>query len=98
MGSGVSEYERGALILSEPRGRFAYFAAMGKVGRRPGHGPLEQKNYLWRRNWEHFETARRGRRALRQNRNRPWFAVGAAALGGPCVFTALFCGKRQISS
>ena len=44
------------------------------------------------------QTARRGRRALRQNRNRPWFAVGAAALGGPRVFTALFCKKRQISS
>ena len=44
------------------------------------------------------QTARRGRRALRQNRNRPWFAVGAAALGGPRVFTALFCRKRQISS
>ena len=35
MGSEVSEYERGALILSEPRGRFGYFAAMGKVTRRP---------------------------------------------------------------
>ena len=59
MGSGVSEYERGALILSEPRGRFAFFFATEKDGRRPGHGPLEQKSYLWRRNWEHFETARR---------------------------------------
>ena len=35
MGSGLSEYERGALVLSAPRGRFGYFAAMGKVTRRP---------------------------------------------------------------
>ena len=35
MGSGVSEYGGEAPILSEPRGRFAYFAATGKVGRRP---------------------------------------------------------------
>ena len=34
-GPGKGEYERGALILSRPRWRFAYFAAMGKVGRRP---------------------------------------------------------------
>ena len=60
----ASEYERGALILSEPRGRFAFFFAMEKEGRRPGHGPVEQKSYLWRRNWEHFGPARRGRRAL----------------------------------
>ena len=31
----VSEYEREALILSEPRRRFGYFAAGGKVTRRP---------------------------------------------------------------
>ena len=46
MGSRGSEYERGALILSEPRGRFAYFAATGKVGRRPGSGSLEKKPVL----------------------------------------------------
>ena len=28
MGSGGSEYERGALVLSAPRGRFGYFAAV----------------------------------------------------------------------
>ena len=59
MGSGVSEYGHEVSILSEPRGRFAFFFAMKKEGRRPGHGPLEQKSYLWRRNLEHFGTARR---------------------------------------
>ena len=34
-GGRVGEYERGALILSRLRGRFGYFAAMGKVTRRP---------------------------------------------------------------
>ena len=34
-GDREGEYEREALILSRPRWRFAYFAAMGKVGRRP---------------------------------------------------------------
>ena len=29
------DYEHEVLIRSRPRGRFAYFAAMGKVGRRP---------------------------------------------------------------
>ena len=40
---GKGEYERGALILSRPRGRFGYFAATGKVTRRPGPGSLEKK-------------------------------------------------------
>ena len=46
MGSGVSEYERGALILSEPRWRFGDFAAMGKVTRRPqaAKSPLRPLN------------------------------------------------------
>ena len=34
-------------------------AAAGKGTRRPGHGPLEHKSHLWRRNWEHFGMARR---------------------------------------
>ena len=34
-GPGKGEYEHEVLIWSRPRGRFAYFAAMGKVGRRP---------------------------------------------------------------
>ena len=34
-GGRVGEYERGALILSRPQWRFGYFAAMGKVTRRP---------------------------------------------------------------
>ena len=34
-GGREGEYEREALILSRPRGRFGYFAAMGKVTRRP---------------------------------------------------------------
>ena len=34
-GGRVGEYERGALILSRLRVRFGYFAAMGKVTRRP---------------------------------------------------------------
>ena len=38
MGSGLSEYERGALILSEPRGRFGYFAAHGQSNSPPGTG------------------------------------------------------------
>ena len=50
MGSGLSEYERGALILSEPRGRFGYFAAMGKVTRRPGLGPVRKMPHPKRRN------------------------------------------------
>ena len=38
MGSGVSEYGHEVSILSEPRGRFGYFAVTGKVTRRPGPG------------------------------------------------------------
>ena len=34
-GGRVGDYEHEVLIWSRPRGRFAYFAAMGKVGRRP---------------------------------------------------------------
>ena len=34
-GPGKGDYEHEVLIWSRPRGRFAYFAAMGKVGRRP---------------------------------------------------------------
>ena len=34
-GDRVGDYEHEVLIWSRPRGRFAYFAAMGKVGRRP---------------------------------------------------------------
>ena len=32
---GKGDYEHEVLIWSRPRWRFAYFAAMGKVGRRP---------------------------------------------------------------
>ena len=42
-GSGVSEYERGALILSEPRRFFGSFLIDEKGTRRPGPGPLEKK-------------------------------------------------------
>ena len=35
MGSRGGEYEREALILSRPRGRFAFFFAMEKEGHRP---------------------------------------------------------------
>ena len=37
--------ERSAAVVhrTRPRGRFAYFAAPGKVGRRPGTGSLEKK-------------------------------------------------------
>ena len=42
-GGRESEYEREALILSELRGRFAFFFAMEKEGRRPGYGPKEEK-------------------------------------------------------
>ena len=34
-GGRVGDYEHEVLIWSRPRWRFAYFAAMGKVGRRP---------------------------------------------------------------
>ena len=34
-GPGKGDYEHEVLIWSCPRWRFAYFAAMGKVGRRP---------------------------------------------------------------
>ena len=34
-GGRVGDYEHEVLIWSRPRGRFVYFAAMGKVGRRP---------------------------------------------------------------
>ena len=34
-GPGKGDYEHEVLIWSRPRWRFAYFAAMGKVGRRP---------------------------------------------------------------
>ena len=34
-GGRVGDYEHEVLIWSRPRERFAYFAAMGKVGRRP---------------------------------------------------------------
>ena len=42
-GGRVGEYECGALILSRPRWRFAYFAATGKVGRRPEPHPIRAK-------------------------------------------------------
>ena len=67
-GPGKGECGHEVPTLSRPRGRFAFFFATEKEGRRPGHGPLEQKSYLWRRNWEHFGPARRGRRALHRER------------------------------
>ena len=49
-GGGESDYEHEVLIWSRPRGRFSFFFAMEKEGRRPRLGLLEEKNYLWRRN------------------------------------------------
>ena len=45
-GPGKGEYEHEVLIWSRPRGRFAYFAAMGKVGRRPqaAKSPCKKRN------------------------------------------------------
>ena len=42
-GPGKGDYEHEVLIWSRPRGRFAYFAAMGKVGRRPQAAKLPAK-------------------------------------------------------
>ena len=45
-GPGKGEYEHEVLIWSRSRGRFAYFAAMGKVGRRPqaAKSPCKKRN------------------------------------------------------
>ena len=49
-GPGKGEYERGALILSRPRGRFAFFFATEKEGRRPQAAKSSaQKALLYRR-------------------------------------------------
>ena len=49
-GPGKGEYERVALILSRPRGRFAFFFAMEKEGRRPQAAKSSaQKALLYRR-------------------------------------------------
>ena len=47
-GGRESDYEHEVLIWSRPRGRFAFFFAMEKEGRRPRLGPFEEKSYLWR--------------------------------------------------
>ena len=43
MGSGGREYGYEVSILSGPQRRFGDFAAAGKVTRRPGYAPIEQK-------------------------------------------------------
>ena len=50
-GGREGEYEREALILSRPRGRFDYFAAVGKVTRRPqaAESPPRQIKSLYHR-------------------------------------------------
>ena len=40
----MGDYEHEVLIWSRPRWRFAYFAAMGKVGRRPQAAELPAPN------------------------------------------------------
>ena len=42
-GPGKGDYEHVSAHRSRPRGRFGYFAATGKVTRRPGPGSLEKK-------------------------------------------------------
>ena len=49
-GPGKGEYGHEVSILSRPRWRFGYFAAMGKVTRRPGPRPARKEAYPWRRN------------------------------------------------
>ena len=49
-GPGKGEYGHEVSILSRPRWRFGYFAAMGKVTRRPGPCPTRKGAYPWRRN------------------------------------------------
>ena len=46
-GGRVGEYGHEVSILSRPRGRFGYFAAMGKVTRRPqaAESPCVQQTY-----------------------------------------------------
>ena len=43
-GPGKGDYEHEVLIWSRPRWRFAYFAAAGKVGRRPQAAKLPAYN------------------------------------------------------
>ncbi len=47
-GPGKGDYEHGSAHRSRPRWRFAYFAAMGKVGRRPQAAklPLVRKSFF----------------------------------------------------
>ena len=67
-GGRESDYEHEVLIWSRPRGRFAFFFAMEKEGRRPRLGPLEEKSYLWRRNQK---TPRKRNGTAVKNRKSP---------------------------
>ena len=61
-GPGKGDYEHEVLIWSRSRGRFAYFAAMGKVGRRPQAAklPAQKINTAPRKS---PDTARRAKTA-----------------------------------
>ena len=68
-GPGKGDYEHKVLIWSRPRGRFGYFAAMGKVTRRPQAAKSPAKNGRQRR---------RVREAAPYKENKPPGTAGAS--------------------